>query len=81
MNDSPGPRTGTVVTYLLYGVCLALLAAELLIDRKAYFGIEGSFAFYAVVGFAAYCGIIYTAKALRRLVRRPEDYYQGGRDA
>lgn len=80
MNNSPGPRTGTVVTYLLYAVCLALLAAELLIHREVYFGIEGWYGFYAILGFAAYCGIIYTAKALRRLVRRPEDYYDGGRD-
>lgn len=80
MNDSSGPRTGTVVTYLLNAVCGALLVAELLIDRHGYFGVEGWFGFYAVFGFAAYCGIIYTAKALRRLVRRPEDYYQGGRD-
>ncbi|MPY80204.1 MAG: hypothetical protein GEV04_17445 [Actinophytocola sp.] len=66
----------TRIVYGLYAVCAALLVAELVIGRKAEFGIEAWFGFYAVLGFIAYCGIVYAAKALRRLVRRPETYYQ-----
>lgn len=72
---STGRGPGTVVTYTLYAVCAALLVAELVIDRKAELSVEGWFGFYAVFGFAAYSGIVNAAKALRRIVRRPEDYY------
>ncbi|HEU4542112.1 MAG TPA: hypothetical protein VFR23_13375 [Jiangellaceae bacterium] len=67
------------IMYGLYALCAALLVAELVIDRKAEFGgIESWFGFYAVFGFLAYCFIVNAAKLLRRLVRRPEDYYEPG---
>jgi hypothetical protein len=72
---STGRGPGTVVTYALYAVCAALIVAELVIDRETEFNVEGWFGFYAVFGFAAYCGIVNAAKVLRRIVRRPEDYY------
>lgn len=79
MSNSEGPSSGrnpgTVVTYALYATCAALLVAELVIDRVVEFSVEGWFGFYAVFGFAAYCGIVNAAKVLRRAVRRPEEYY------
>lgn len=76
------PRNVTRIVYGLYAVCLVLLVVELVIHRKAEFESEAEswFGFYAVLGFVAYTAIVYTAKALRRLVRRSEDYYRDGSD-
>lgn len=76
------PRHVNRIVYGLYTACIGLVIAELLIDRHAYFGVEGWVGFYAAFGFLAYCGIVNTAKVLRRLLRRPEDYYlsEGDRD-
>ena len=42
------------------------------------------FGFFAFFGFGAYVFIVLSAKALRRLIKRPEDYYErsgeGGSD-
>ena len=83
MSNEPGwfdkPRNATRIVYALYALCAALLVAELLIDRVAEFsGIESWFGFYAVFGFVAYTFIVNAAKVLRRVVRRPENYYEGG---
>lgn len=77
------PRNVNRIVYTLYAVCIALLVAELFVDRHGDFPIHGWFGFYAAFGFLAYCGIVNTAKLLRRLLRRPEDYYlpdEGERD-
>lgn len=74
------PRNVTRIVHGLYAVCLLLLVAELVIHRHADFGVEAWFGFYAALGFLAYCGIVFSAKALRRLVRRSEDYYREDRD-
>jgi hypothetical protein len=73
------PRNATRIVYGLYAVCAALLVAELVIDRKPEFnGVESWFGFYAVFGFLAYCFIVNAAKLLRKVVRRPENYYESG---
>lgn len=69
------PRNVRRIVYVLYAVCLGLLVAELFVHRHADFGVQGWFGFYAAFGFLAYCGIVNAAKVLRRLLRRPEDYY------
>ena len=43
--------------------------------KHGYFGFQEWFAFDAVFGFAAYVGLVNSAKLLRKLVMRPEDYY------
>lgn len=87
MKDGSGPlddpRHVQRIVYALYAVCIALLLAELFVDRHANFPIHGWFGFYAAFGFLAYCGIVNAAKLLRRLLRRPEGYYlpdEGERD-
>ncbi|MEW6690111.1 MAG: hypothetical protein AB1452_13590 [Pseudomonadota bacterium] len=63
----------------IYRVTLALgallAAADLLVHRHAEAGFDGSFAFYAVYGFAACVALVLAAKWLRRAVMRREDYY------
>ncbi|HET7313749.1 hypothetical protein [Salinisphaera sp.] len=56
-------------------VCLGLLIAEWFYAKHPYFGFDGWFGFYPAAGFGAYCLIVLSAKALRPLLRRDEDYY------
>lgn len=77
MSDTtPRKSAGDRLSYLVYAVCGLLLLVELIYHRHAYFPLEGTFGFYAIVGFGAYLTVVFTAKGLRRLVRRPEDYYE-----
>jgi len=60
----------------LWTVGLLLLAADLLMHRHEEFGWAGWFGFYAAYGFFACVALVLAAKEiLRRLVKRPEDYY------
>ena len=60
----------------LWAVGLLLLAAELLVHRHEEFRWAGWFGFYAAYGFFACVALVLAAKEiLRRLVKRPEDYY------
>jgi hypothetical protein len=60
----------------LLAVCGALLVAEFTYQAHPHFAYESWFAFHAAFGFAAYVAIVTTAKGLRRLVRKSEDYYR-----
>lgn len=57
----------------IFGALLALL--DLVIHRHAEAGFDGFFGFYALYGFIACVALVLAAKVLRRLVMRPEDYY------
>lgn len=55
--------------------CAVLFVIDLFYHRHAYFGFEGSRGFYAIAGFAAFAIIVLAAGQLRRLIKRPENYY------
>jgi len=55
--------------------CALLFVIDLFHHRHAYFGFEESRGFYAVSGFFAFALIVLAAGQLRRLIRRPENYY------
>lgn len=57
------------------GIVLAL--AELFVHRHEELAFASGFAFYALFGFVACVALVLAAKEiLRRLVKRPEDYYE-----
>lgn len=59
-------------------VCALLVALDILYQSEHshwHFEIEGYNGFHAIFGFLAYMAIVNTAKALRRFVKRDEDYY------
>ena len=83
--DEPGNVQKVLRT--LYAVCGLVLAldvvayvlhllhiAELRHAERAWEGLPG---FYSAYGFVAILALIYLAKALRRAVRRDEDFYDG----
>lgn len=64
---------------LLWWIFAAVLAlsvvAQAVFKVKAYFGVDGWFAFGAVYGFLACFLMVVFAKVLGRFVKRAEDYY------
>lgn len=56
-------------------VCLLLAAGDLLYHKHATVAVEALPLFYPVFGFVIYGLIVFAAKALRLVIRRPEGYY------
>jgi hypothetical protein len=57
--------------------CMVLLGLDAIMHRHVDHPWEGLFGFYALYGFAACVALVVAAKKWRRLVMRPEDYYEG----
>lgn len=70
------PETIRLLWKILIVVLAATVASELFIDHKAYFGIDGMFAFNAWFGFAACAALILFAKLLGVFLKRPDTYYE-----
>jgi hypothetical protein len=71
--DRPGNVNRLV--YGLYGLCALVLVIDVFFPKHSPFPIEHTFGFYGLFGFFACVGLVLVAKVLRRLVMRPEDYY------
>lgn len=69
------PRNVDRLVYGLYAVCALLILADVIGDRHGPFAIEHLFGFYGVFGFVACVGLVLAAKELRKLIMRPENYY------
>lgn len=52
-----------------------LVALDLVVHRHAEVGFDGWFGFYGLYGFFACVTLVLAAKLLRRVLMRPEDYY------
>ena len=61
--------------YLLLVACIAVLALELPIDKHVETEIEHWFGFHAAFGLAASAALVVISKLLRRVIARPENYY------
>ncbi len=59
-----------------FGVVLALtVIAQFFIPLEGHFGLDGAFAFHAWYGFAVCAAMIFAAKAIGVVLKRPDDYY------
>lgn len=65
------------VLYGLYACCAALMLIDLLYHRHSLHPWDSWRGFYAVYGFVGCVSLVLIAKLLRKLVKRPEDYYDG----
>lgn len=72
--DDPGNVTRIV--YGLYTLCGLAFLADLFYAKDGHFGFEHWFGFYAAFGFIVSVSLVLTAKQLRRVLRRDEDYYE-----
>ena len=55
--------------------CLALFLADFTYHKHGHFPIEEIPGFYGAYGFFMFTALIFFAKALRLLIKRPENYY------
>ncbi len=69
------PRNVDRVVYALYATSALLLVIDPLIHKHGPFGLEKYWGFYGIYGFVGCVFLVLAAKLLRKLVMRPEDYY------
>jgi hypothetical protein len=69
------PRNVNRLVYGFYVVCALLLAIDVFVPKHGPFPIEHIYGFYGVFGFVACVALVLIAKQLRRVVMRPENYY------
>lgn len=72
---SGGRRGGSRLYWGLVIVCTALGVADLFLHRHLHYDWEGFPNFYGFFGFAAFWCVVIAGKHLRKLLWRPEDYY------
>lgn len=68
-------RNITRIFWWLWVVCGVLFIADAFYAKHPHFEAEGWFGFYGVFGFVACVGLVLAAKTLRKILKRPEDYY------
>jgi hypothetical protein len=71
--DRPGNPTKIVRGLAV--VCLLLFLSSFVIQTHGHLEAENIPGFYAVYGFVMFTALILAAKALRTIIRRPEDFY------
>lgn len=69
------PENVRKVYFSVWIVCAVLLLLELLIDKHTETAVEHWFGFHGFFGLIACVGLVLAAKLLRRIISRPEDYY------
>jgi hypothetical protein len=69
------PQNVTRLYRGLWAVGGLLVFADLVVHRHAETAFDGWFGFYGLYGFVACVALVLAAKVLRRVVMRPEDYY------
>ena len=69
------PRNVRRVIWALCIACVVVFFADPLVHRHVDHPWEVLFGFYGVYGFVACVLLVLIAKALRKILMRPEDYY------
>lgn len=68
-------RNADKLFYGLLAICLSLLSIDLFYHKHGHFEFETWFGFFAFFGLSAYATIVLSAKQLRRVLKRDENYY------
>jgi hypothetical protein len=63
------------LVHRFYIICGLLLVIDIFIPKHGPFAIEHIYGFYGIFGFLACVALVLIAKQLRRVLMRPEDYY------
>ena len=71
--DKPG--SADRIFYGLAIFCGFLFLLDFTYEKHGHFAVENVPGFYGIFGFVGFTGLIFAATALRRIVKRPEDYY------
>ena len=77
--ESVFERNAVNIQRAVIAICVLLVLADIAFTlwghRHIHFALEGYIGVYCAVGFLSYVGLVFAAKLLRKLVMRPEDYY------
>lgn len=63
------------LVHAFYAICAFLIAMDIFVPKHGPFFVEHLFGFYGVFGFIACVALVLIAKQLRRVLMRPENYY------
>jgi hypothetical protein len=66
----------TKIYRTLWSIGIVLLLADMVVLRHEDLRIAEWFGFYGFYGFVACVALVLAAKLLRRVVKRPENYYE-----
>lgn len=69
------PENVRGINYVVFGACAVFALLDLVLPRQSIFFFEAWPGFYAWFGFLGCVGLVVAAKLLRRVLMRPEDYY------
>jgi hypothetical protein len=69
------PRNVDRLVYIFYGICAVLVGIDILVPKHGPFALEHTLGFYGWFGFVACVVLVLVAKQLRRILMRPEGYY------
>lgn len=69
------PRNVDRLVHIFYGVCAILVLIDVFVPKHGAFSLEHVFGFYGLFGLCACVALVLIAKQLRRILMRPEDYY------
>jgi len=69
------PRNVDRLFWGLAVVCGLLVVVDFFLHRHAHFSFEEFPGFYGALGFVAFFLIVLAGRYLRRVLQRPEDYY------
>ena len=67
------------VNKIYWGLCIVcglLIVPDLFIHKHGHFSMETWTGFYGVYGFVSCVGLVLVAKQLRKILQRPETYYE-----
>ena len=70
------PQNVTKLYRMVWAIGIGLALGDLIVHKHEELAFAGWYAFYALFGFIACVALVLTAKALRRVLKRPEDYYE-----
>ncbi|MEM1104204.1 MAG: hypothetical protein AAGH48_08860 [Pseudomonadota bacterium] len=71
------PKNMRLFLWSLYAACALTAVADFIIHKHPHFAIEETPVFYGWYGFVCFAGIVLIGQHLRKLLARPEDYYDG----
>lgn len=78
-SEDPGffdrPATRRAIWIILIALCALFALAGFVIDTHGYFPVEDFGVFYAIFGFLVFAFIVLAGQHLRKILMRPEDYY------
>lgn len=69
------PKNVDRLVHAFYAVCGVLIAIDVFVPKHGPFATEHWFGFYGWFGFIACVALVLIAKQMRRVLMRPEDYY------